>query len=105
MKLTALATVFLAISIVSCCQPGLVGKPQVSAEQVQSFNFYEQATMAIWVSGAGTLSFSDSEHDQNGYVRKIDAGSLQSGVRAVSMIETHPQMLSLIHISEPTRPY
>ena len=46
-------------------------------------------------------------YDQAGYVRRMETYGLRNMIRALSIMEllNTEEELSLIHISEPTRPY
>ncbi len=58
------------------------------------FDFLAHASEALWVSGAGNLTFADTSRDQDGYARLLDRVALENGRTSSVILATHPQKVS-----------
>ncbi len=94
MKINFFLILAVAFLSVSCGFSTFEKKDDKNLRQSWSYNLYANASRALWKSAAGSLDFSRPKNDPAGYVGKIDYGYLNPGVRAVSMLETRPQMIS-----------
>jgi hypothetical protein len=57
------------------------------------YDFYTRASSAIWISGAGTLTFGGPDTDDKGFAMYKDGQKLEDGTIAAKTIETHPQFV------------
>jgi hypothetical protein len=57
------------------------------------YDFYTRASSAVWISGAGNLTFGGPDTDANGFAMYKDGQKLEDGTTAVKTIETHPQFV------------
>ena len=57
------------------------------------YDFYTRASSAVWISGAGTLTFGGPDTDANGFAMYKDGSKLEDGTTASKTIETHPQFV------------
>ncbi|HSO14196.1 MAG TPA: NBR1-Ig-like domain-containing protein [Anaerolineales bacterium] len=57
------------------------------------YDFYTRASSAIWISGAGTLTFGGLDTDDKGFAMYKDGQKLEDGTIAAKTIETHPQFV------------
>jgi hypothetical protein len=64
------------------------------SHEVNTYDFYKNATSAKWRSLAGSLSFPGQGNDRKGFVRHVPKGRLNSGNAANTMLQTHPQWKS-----------
>lgn len=58
------------------------------------YDFFTKATSAVWISGAGTLTFGGPDTDVNGFAMYKDNQKLEDGVITVKVLETHPQFVN-----------
>ncbi|MCD6150241.1 MAG: hypothetical protein J7J70_01090 [Deltaproteobacteria bacterium] len=94
MKRNLLLTLLLVLFSVSCSFSTLMDNNKKAEETPWIYSLYENSMQATWRSGSGSLNFSSSEDNPDGFVGKTDYGYINPGVRAVSMLETRPQMTS-----------
>ncbi len=57
------------------------------------FDLYTRAASAVWISGAGNLTFGGPDTDNKGFAMFKDSQKLEDGTIASKTIETHPQMV------------
>jgi len=57
------------------------------------FDFYTRASSAVWISGAGNLTFGGPDTDDKGFAMYKDGQKLEDGSTASKTIETHPQFV------------
>ena len=57
------------------------------------YDFYTQASTAVWISGAGNLTFGGPDTDANGFAMYKDNKKVEGGANAVKVLETHPQFV------------
>jgi hypothetical protein len=55
------------------------------------FDFHTKATSAIWISGAGNLTFGGPDTNVNGFAMYRDGSKLEDGVIYAKILETHPE--------------
>lgn len=58
------------------------------------FDFHTQASSAIWISGAGNLTFGGPETDPNGFAMHRNGQKLEDGTAPTKILETHPQWVN-----------
>lgn len=58
------------------------------------FDFYSQAPSAVWISGAGNLTFGGPDTNASGFVMYRDGAKLESGATLTKVLETHPQWIN-----------
>lgn len=58
------------------------------------FDFHTKAPSAVWVSGAGNLTFGGPDTDANGFAMYKDNQRLEDGVITTKILETHPQFVN-----------
>ena len=57
------------------------------------YDFYTRASSAVWISGAGNLTFGEPDTDANGFAMFKDSQKLEDGTISSKTIETHPQFV------------
>jgi hypothetical protein len=57
------------------------------------YDFYTRASTAIWISGAGNLTFGGPDTDLNGFAMYKDGQLMENGVNTSKVLETHPQQV------------
>lgn len=57
------------------------------------YDFYTRASNAIWISGAGNLTFGGPDTDANGFAMFKDNQKLEDGTITTKILETHPQFV------------
>ncbi|NTW12812.1 MAG: hypothetical protein HGA30_05835 [Anaerolineales bacterium] len=57
------------------------------------YDFYTKASNAVWISGAGNLTFGGPDDNANGFAMYRDNQKLEDGVIATKVLETHPQFI------------
>lgn len=57
------------------------------------YDFYTRASNAVWISGAGTLTFGGPDTDANGFAMFKDNQKLEDGTITTKILETHPQFV------------
>lgn len=57
------------------------------------YDFYTRASNAVWISGAGSLTFGGPDTDANGFAMFKDGQKLEDGVITSKVLETHPQFV------------
>ncbi len=57
------------------------------------YDFYTRAPSAVWISGAGTLTFGGPDTDSNGFAMYKDNQKLEDGTFTSKVLETHPQFV------------
>ena len=57
------------------------------------YDFYTKASSAVWISGAGNLTFGGPDTDDKGFAMYRDNQKLEDGVIATKVLETHPQFI------------
>jgi hypothetical protein len=55
------------------------------------FDFHTQAPAAIWISGAGSLTWGGPDTDANGFAMYKNSQKLEDGSTSPKTLETHPQ--------------
>lgn len=58
------------------------------------FDFHTKAPSAVWISGAGTLTFGGPDTDTNGFAMHKDNQKLEDGTSTTKILETHPQFVN-----------
>jgi len=58
------------------------------------FDFYSQAGSAVWISGAGNLTFGGPDTNANGFAMYRDGVKLETGAASNKVLETHPQWVN-----------
>jgi hypothetical protein len=58
------------------------------------FDFHTQASLATWISGAGTLTFGGPDTDTNGFAMLRNGQKLEDGTTHNKILETHPQWVN-----------
>jgi hypothetical protein len=58
------------------------------------FDFHTQASLATWISGAGTLTFGGPDTDTNGFAMHRNGQKLEDGTTHNKILETHPQWVN-----------
>jgi Ig-like domain from next to BRCA1 gene len=58
------------------------------------FDFHTQASSAIWISGAGNLTFGGPDTDTNGFAMFKNGQKLEDGTTHTKILETHPQWVN-----------
>ena len=57
------------------------------------YDFYTKASSAVWISGAGNLTFGGPDTDDKGFAMYRDNQKLEDGVITTKVLETHPQFI------------
>jgi len=57
------------------------------------YDFYSRAASAVWISGAGTLTFGGPDTNTDGFAMFKDGQKLEDGTSPSKTIETHPQFV------------
>jgi hypothetical protein len=57
------------------------------------FDFHTKASAAVWISGAGTLTFGGPDTDDKGFAMYKDSQELEDGSVTSKVLETHPQFI------------
>ena len=57
------------------------------------YDFHSKANSAIWISGAGSLTFPGTDTDANGFAMYKDGQKLEDGTVTSKILETHPQFV------------
>lgn len=70
--------------------PVLSGVRTVQAG-VQQYDFYAKARSAKWRTSAGDIPFPGRTNDERGFARTLVNGTLNSGNKAVSLLQMHPE--------------
>lgn len=58
------------------------------------YDFYTQAPSALWISGAGNLTFGGPDSDANGFAMYKDGQKVEGGSSPAKVLETHPQFVN-----------
>lgn len=58
------------------------------------YDFYTKAPSAVWVSGAGNLTFGGPDTDVNGFAMYKDGQKVEGVTSPSKVIETHPQFVN-----------
>ena len=58
------------------------------------YDFHTRASSAVWISGAGTLTFGGPDSDANGFAMHKDNQKLEDGSILTKVLETHPQFVN-----------
>jgi hypothetical protein len=57
------------------------------------FDFYTKAPSAVWISGAGNLTFGGPDSNASGFAMYKDSAKVEGGSTASKVLETHPQFI------------
>jgi len=57
------------------------------------YDFHSRASSAVWISGAGTLTFGGPDTDAKGFAMYKDGQKLEDGSTHTKILETHPQFV------------
>lgn len=60
-------------------------------KMVHTYDFYKNAHLGQWKSGAGALPFPARGDKRKGFAKQISKGRLNSGTNAIQMLLTHPE--------------
>jgi hypothetical protein len=58
------------------------------------FDFHTQASSAVWISGAGNLTFGGPDTDTNGFAMFKNSQKLEDGTTHTKILETYPQWVN-----------
>lgn len=58
------------------------------------YDFYTQAPSALWVSGAGNLTFGGPDSDVNGFAMYKNGQKVEGGSTPAKVLETHPEFVN-----------
>jgi Ig-like domain from next to BRCA1 gene len=58
------------------------------------YDFHTNASSAVWISGAGTLTFGGPDTDTNGFSMFKNSQKLEDGTTHTKILETHPQWVN-----------
>lgn len=58
------------------------------------YDFHTKASSAVWISGAGTLTFGGPDTDTAGFAMYKDAPKLEDGTIGSKVLETSPQLVN-----------
>jgi len=58
------------------------------------YDFYTRAPDAVWISGAGTLSWNGADDDPKGFAKYKDGQQMEDGTKPSKVVETHPQFVN-----------
>jgi len=58
------------------------------------YDFHTQASSAVWISGAGNLTFGGPDTDSNGFAMFKNGQKLEDGTVHAKILETHPQWVN-----------
>lgn len=58
------------------------------------YDFHTNASSAVWISGAGTLTFGGPDTDTNGFAMFKNSQKLEDGTTHTKILETHPQWVN-----------
>jgi len=68
---------------------------EIKVEAVSSgYDFYTRAPSAVWISGAGSITFGGPDTDTNGFAMYKDTKKLEDGTTPSKILETHPQWVN-----------
>jgi len=57
------------------------------------YDFYTKAPSAVWISGAGTLTWGGPDSNADGFAMYKDGQQMEDGTKPSKVIETHPQFV------------
>jgi len=57
------------------------------------YDFHTRASSAVWISGAGNLTFGGLDTDVNGFATYKDGQKVEDGLTQTKVLETHPQQV------------
>ena len=57
------------------------------------YDFYSRAPSAVWISGAGTLTWGGPDSDADGFAMYKDGQKVEGGTTPSKVLETHPQFV------------
>ena len=58
------------------------------------YDFYTKASSAVWVSGAGNLTFGGPDSNADGFAMYKDGQKVEGGTSPSKVLETHPQFVN-----------